>query len=333
MKRIKLCDREKRTIMKCRKKRLMVFLGAVLTAGAFLGCAASNSNLNTGDAEHRYHPKLPPGIETLDAVKKDLEELLGSKQRLVGITFGSGRYYSKNDLNLYANNAELVALNMGGTGGVSRSYDSNGNLKYFLFKRMTVLDDRIEICPRISLYYADLMQGLISVKSSNDKYPYLYTIQFRDQISFHFHKEDMTGAQRFADDLFFIQHLLKKQQDDRRATLEHQLSLFEPLAAKYRALDIKPPVPEEQRRLIVQANVLNQRKDYAGAIGLYLKAIDLDPVSYPGAYFNLALLSAQLQRYPEAIAYMKQYLLLVPEAKDARSAQDKIYEWEFMMPK
>ena len=66
---------------------------------------------------------------------------------------------------------------------------------------------------------------------------------------------------------------------------------------------------------------------------LYLKAVELDPVSYPAAYLNLALLYAQQQRYNKAIAYMKQYLMLVPEAPDTRSAQDKIYEWEFMMQK
>ncbi len=58
-----------------------------------------------------------------------------------------------------------------------------------------------------------------------------------------------------------------------------------------------------------------------------MKAIKLDPVSYPEAYFNMALLSAQGRRFPPAVRYMKQYLLLVPDAKDARSAQDKIYEW------
>jgi hypothetical protein len=30
---------------------------------------------------------------------------------------------------------------------------------------------------------------------------------------------------------------------------------------------------------------------------------------------------------------MKHYLLLEPQAKDARSAQDKIYEWELMLGK
>jgi hypothetical protein len=34
-----------------------------------------------------------------------------------------------------------------------------------------------------------------------------------------------------------------------------------------------------------------------------------------------------------AVTYMKQYLMLEPVAKDARSAQDKIYEWEFLQKK
>jgi len=47
----------------------------------------------------------------------------------------------------------------------------------------------------------------------------------------------------------------------------------------------------------------------------------------------MALLSAQLGRYRQAIAHMNQYLLLEPEARDARSAQDKIYEWEALLGK
>ena len=48
-------------------------------------------------------------------------------------------------------------------------------------------------------------------------------------------------------------------------------------------------------------------------------------------YANLALLSAQLHQYNAAIYYMKKYLMLEPEAEDARSAQDKIYLWESML--
>ena len=81
---------------------------------------------------------------------------------------------------------------------------------------------------------------------------------------------------------------------------------------------------EEQRRSIVQANALVQDKEYQKAIDRYLVALDLDPVSYPAAYFNLALLYAQTGRFKSAIATMQQYLLLGPAAADARSAQDKI---------
>ena len=314
-----------------RLKRFLELIVLVFIAAAFFGCAAQNTNINSpsgagAQSEAVYQPKAPPGMQSSDAAIADLSEILGSEQRLVGITFGSGRYYSELDLNLYTNVNELAKLYMGGTGGVRRDYDSNRRLIYFLFKSMTVLEDRIQICPGIPLYYADLMYGPIYVKTSNHNYPYLYTIQIRDQILFHFHKGDLAGAQRFADDLFSIQQSLKKQNDER-------LAIFESKAAEYRTLTIKPPVSEEQRRLIVQANALNQRKDYGGAIGLYLKAVDLDPVSYPGAYFNLALLSAQLKWYNKAIGYMKQYLMLVPDAKDARSAQDKIYEWEMLMQK
>ncbi|MDO9256593.1 MAG: hypothetical protein Q7U54_13835 [Bacteroidales bacterium] len=51
------------------------------------------------------------------------------------------------------------------------------------------------------------------------------------------------------------------------------------------------------------------------------------------AYTNLALLSAQVKDFQTAIYYMKKYLLLVPESEDARSCQDKIYEWEVQITK
>lgn len=111
------------------------------------------------------------------------------------------------------------------------------------------------------------------------------------------------------------------------------LLLFEPVAAKYRELKVKPTVKEEQRKYIVQANSFNEQKTYSKAIELYKKAIELDRTAYPAAYSNLALLSSQEKKYNAAIYYMKMYLLLAPDATDARSAQDKIYEWEAQITK
>lgn len=132
--------------------------------------------------------------------------------------------------------------------------------------------------------------------------------------------------QKVADDLYCIQQELKNLAE----TQEKELALFEPIAAEYRSLEVKPQMSEEQRKWIVQANAQSQQKQYLNAIDLYEKAIALDPVSYPAAYFNVALLWAQENAPLSAIHSMKHYLLLVPDASDARSAQDKIYEWELL---
>jgi tetratricopeptide (TPR) repeat protein len=52
-------------------------------------------------------------------------------------------------------------------------------------------------------------------------------------------------------------------------------------------------ISEEQRKLIVQANGLGQQKMYEDAIAYYYKALEINSLSYPPAYFNIALLQAQ----------------------------------------
>lgn len=152
-----------------------------------------------------------------------------------------------------------------------------------------------------------------------------FEISFADRQIWKFW--DLASAETAADALYFLQQEQKKERENQ----DRQIAAFQPLAALYRELAVKPQMTEDQRKYIVQANALNQLKDYPGAIDLYKKAVKVDPVSYPGAYFNLALLSGQIERYSAAITYMKQYLMLVPGAEDARSAQDKIYEWEMLL--
>jgi hypothetical protein len=61
--------------------------------------------------------------------------------------------------------------------------------------------------------------------------------------------------------------------DDR---IELTLQAFnpEPIAARYCALKEIPPVSEELRKYIVQANMFNQQKQYYKAIALYNKAME-----------------------------------------------------------
>jgi tetratricopeptide (TPR) repeat protein len=302
---------------------------------ALLGCAPMDSGgskpKDVIPIGYTYHPQPRPGIESPDAAKKDLAALLASNKN-PGI-----KYHGQPGLNNTANEEALKAFVQGKNGPITFWYNAQNELLFMAFSGSAALDDRIEVHPRILFFYADLLDQPIVVEKTTE-WPAWgrhvveksleglvrpYKIHFPGLISFVF--EDLPDAQRFADDLFVIQQALQKKRDERFA-------LFQAKAAQYRGMKVKPPVSEEQRKYIVQANVLNDRKEYAKAIDLYLKVVAVDPVSYPEAYFNLALLSAQMQRFKPAIAYMKQYLLLVPEAKDARSGQDKIYEWELMAP-
>jgi len=279
-------------------KRILGFGVCLLMMAASYG--TGHAQFEWAKERSVYDPKLPALAQNSDTVKNDVARILTAKNREVLLYD-----YATPEMNGW-----LV------TGSTIR-----------------VLEDRMEFlmgssqAVNFTLFYFDLLKYPITVEKGVRGGKDVYVIYFKGWLSLiHY---DLAGAQRVADGLYFIQQQLKAQkgQDDR------QLALFETKAAEYRALKVKPPVSEEQRRLIVQANALSQQKEYSRAITLYHKAIDLDPMAYPAAYFNMALLSAQLRQFYPAIVQMKKYLLLEPEARDARSAQDKIYEWEILMQK
>jgi tetratricopeptide (TPR) repeat protein len=193
-------------------------------------------------------------------------------------------------------------------------------------KEVLVLDDRIEFKfnrKKAVMYFADELDR--TVYASDYGYVPLRSYSFKMGKK----------AGELADDLIFIKNYFHFQTHQQRNQQRQDslLALFKPIAAQYHELKVKPTVTEEQRELIVQANALNQKKMYDRAIEFYNKAIEIDPTAYPPAYSNLALLSAQIEKFDDAIYYMKKYLLLEPEASDARSAQDKIYEWKISVPK
>lgn len=154
-----------------------------------------------------------------------------------------------------------------------------------------------------------------------------------NEITFRFSSSET--ARDFAENMYYLllpydkQLLTFNQARAADSILMADSIQFSISAAKYRELQEKPAVTEEQRKCIVQANSMNEKKDYTNAIQLYRKVIEINPTSYPAAYFNLALISALTRDYRYAIYNMRKYLLLVPDAPDARAAQDKIYEWEF----
>jgi peptidylprolyl isomerase len=102
---------------------------------------------------------------------------------------------------------------------------------------------------------------------------------------------------------------------------------FDEVVRTYRAAAKKPVLPEDAHKFKVQAESAVREKQFDEAIGLYAQALKVAPW-WPAGHFNRALLLAETDAYADAIAEMKRYLLLVPDASDARAAQDKVYEWE-----
>lgn len=96
---------------------------------------------------------------------------------------------------------------------------------------------------------------------------------------------------------------------------------------KYRAASSRPALPAEALKYRVQAESAIKHWRFVEALRPYQQASTIAPW-WPEGYFNLALVWEELGLYPEAVAYMKYYLLLAPDAPNARAAQNKIFEWE-----
>jgi hypothetical protein len=104
-------------------------------------------------------------------------------------------------------------------------------------------------------------------------------------------------------------------------------ALFQDTVRNYRASTPKPQLSEAARRLRVQAEGAVNDKEFDTASDLYEQALGVAPW-WPEGHFNRALTLAETGDFATAILEMKRYLALVPDAPDARAAQDKIYDWE-----
>jgi tetratricopeptide (TPR) repeat protein len=101
---------------------------------------------------------------------------------------------------------------------------------------------------------------------------------------------------------------------------------FQQKAAAWRALSVKPTIPEEVRLLGMQGENASQKKRLAEAAAHYDAGLKIDPV-WPEGYSKAALIYAALDEYDRAIWHMRAYLELVPDGEDAQSARDQIADW------
>ncbi len=102
---------------------------------------------------------------------------------------------------------------------------------------------------------------------------------------------------------------------------------FSKQAAAWRALAVKPSLPEDvhiQQLLAEDAIKSNKPED---ALRYYEKGLNLDWI-WPDGWFNAAIVAGELGKYANAAGYMKNYLELVPDASDAQAARDKMLVWK-----
>lgn len=98
-------------------------------------------------------------------------------------------------------------------------------------------------------------------------------------------------------------------------------------AAAWRALDPKPPlsVPGERNRILGEQAM--REKDFSRAVQHFENAVLTDP-TWGSGNFNLALLYETAGQAEEAARYMKRFLLLEPDSREAAAAREKVVIWE-----
>jgi len=175
----------------------------------------------------------------------------------------------------------------------------------------------------MSFAYSDIEVSAIKRKKEAAEM-YLSKPGSKKQERLYIINSGMDTCKHIANLLFLLKNKsIATQEKEDQKELEH----FKSIAQQYQSLVVKPELHEDARKYLVQATTATEEKQYEEAIDLLGKAIAVDGV-YPQAHFNAALLWAQVTIYEAAILEMKKYLMLAPDATDARAAQDKIYEWE-----
>ncbi len=134
-------------------------------------------------------------------------------------------------------------------------------------------------------------------------------------------------AERFKSALIY---LARQTQKEDGAKEEAFLQDFKPKALAWQQMAVKPALPEEAQRHQVLAAYAYKNKDIPKAIDEYLEALNIYPY-WPDGQNNVAYLCAEVgsrRGYQLAAYHMKMYLMLAPNAADAKAAQDSIFIWE-----
>ncbi len=98
-------------------------------------------------------------------------------------------------------------------------------------------------------------------------------------------------------------------------------------AALWRARNPKPRLSDAANRHRLLAEDATRARNYVRAIREFEAALETDP-TWPSGNFNLALLYEAVEDWGEAVRYMRRFLLLEPDSREAAAAREKIVLWE-----
>lgn len=248
-----------------------------------------------------YSAKLPSNISTIKEAQQEILTILNKKEM---VHFYSSKPYVK--VKLTSNRTLIRKAVMEGDGFLITTSIINFNLE-------------------VTKSFNDVFSfSGIRLQKESGKHIMMYKIdiQYPEETWINIYSPDYDLMRRLADNLYFIKRRTINE------SVGSELARFASAVEKNKGQAAKQPVSEEQRKFIVQANAATQTKDYNQAISYFKQALLVNETSFPDAYFNMALIYAQLRQFDQAILSMKKYMLILPNSQDARSAQDKIYEWE-----
>ncbi len=144
------------------------------------------------------------------------------------------------------------------------------------------------------------------------------------QVQFQIRGWGGSAGRTFMNALYVLQQNAIKE---KRGADEYDASFAASLADYRRKAASNAALPEEANKYKVQAEGAVRDKELDDAADFYAEALKIAPW-WPVGRFNRALVLGEAGDYEMAKREMKHYLQLVPDAPNARAAQNKIYEWE-----
>jgi tetratricopeptide (TPR) repeat protein len=124
-----------------------------------------------------------------------------------------------------------------------------------------------------------------------------------------------------------FRHAWRTMQDLGTPEAEAERAQFAAALVAFRNGSAGPEISERVRMHKVVAEGAVRDKRLWEAAEAFEQGLALAPW-WPQGNYNLALVYAELRAHALAVRYMQRYLQLVPDAANARAAQDKIYSWQ-----